>query len=41
VARDAVLNSRRYLSIDGTTDESLVLQIAERCGQYLMGNLGH
>src|SRR5712692_7846143 len=41
VAGDAVLNPRRDLRINSATDESLVLQTAERRGQDLVGNLGH
>ncbi len=41
VARDAVLNPRRYLRINSATDQSLALQTAERRGQDFVGNLGH
>ena len=41
VVRYAVLNPWRDLRMDGATDKPLVLQIAQCCGQYLMGNLGH
>ena len=41
VVRDTVLDSRRDFRMNGATDQPFVLQVVERGGEDLVGNLGH